>query len=89
MVEEMEGKMSQAVLLNQETLALLDDLAERTSSSRNEVIEAAIASYDAYDRWFRDQVEQSIKEADEGKLIPHEVVKQRMEALLQKLKSRQ
>ena len=78
--------MSQQVAVNQKTLELLDSLVERTSCNRTEILEEAIVAYDEYDKWFRQEVELGIKNAEADPSVPDELVQQRIKTYLQKLR---
>jgi predicted transcriptional regulator len=60
----------------------LDALAKSMDRDRSYVLNEAVGGYLDYLQRYMADVEEGIKEADEGKLIDHEVVMQRMQALI-------
>ena len=63
------------VRLDEEVLGRIDELAGALSRSRAWVIKEAIDRYLDYEEWFAKQVEEGLKELDEGaETIPHDHV---------------
>jgi predicted transcriptional regulator len=60
----------------------LDALAKSMDRDRSYVLNEAVSGYLDYLQRYMAEVDEGIKEADEGKLIDHEVVMQRMQALI-------
>ena len=62
----------------------LDALAKSMDRDRSYLLNEAIDGYLKYQRYFVAEVNKGIEEADQGKLVDHEVVKQRIQALIRK-----
>jgi predicted transcriptional regulator len=60
----------------------LDEFAKAMDRDRSYLLNEAIDGYLNYQRQFRAAVRKGIEEADQGKLIDHEVVMKRMESLI-------
>ena len=54
----------------------LDNLAQALDRDRSHLLNEAVAAYLETQRWQIEQVENSLHQANEGKLIPHDKVKQ-------------
>jgi predicted transcriptional regulator len=54
----------------------LDTLAEALDRDRSHLLNEAVAAYLEAQRWQVEQIEKSLRQADEGKLVPHAKVKQ-------------
>lgn len=78
--------MSMTISLDQETADRLDNLAERYSSSRVEILKEAVAAYDDYDRWFRARVERGLQDVRDGRVLSNEQVKENSRKLLERLR---
>jgi len=54
----------------------LDTLAEALDRDRSHLLNEAVDSYLEAQRWQVEQIEKSLRQADEGKLVSHAKVKQ-------------
>jgi predicted transcriptional regulator len=70
----MEDTMSTTVTLPDSLHAEVRALAERTGRTVEEVVAETIAQGLAYERWFREEVEQGMRSAQEGPLLPADQV---------------
>ena len=57
-------------------VSALDTLARALNRDRSHLLNDAVAAYLEVQRWQVEQIEKSLRQADEGKLIPHAKVKQ-------------
>jgi len=57
-------------------VSALDTLARALNRDRSYLLNEAVAAYLEVQRWQVEQIEKSLRQADEGKLIPHTKVKQ-------------
>jgi predicted transcriptional regulator len=53
----------------------LDELANALDRDRTHVLNEAVNAYLEAQRWQVEQIEKSLKQADDGKLLPHTKVK--------------
>jgi predicted transcriptional regulator len=65
---------STTIELPDDVLAQVRDLAQMTNRRIEEVLAEAVTQGLAYDRWFRAEVEKGIRSAEQGPLIPAEIV---------------
>jgi predicted transcriptional regulator len=61
----------------------LDKLASRLDRSRNYLVNQAIKEYLDFHAWQIEKIQEGIKAADRGELIPHEDVMAEMDALIE------
>jgi len=54
----------------------LDTLARALDRDRSHLLNEAVAAYLDAQRWQVEQIRKSLRQADEGKLVPHAKVKQ-------------
>lgn len=54
----------------------LDTLAEALDRDRSHLLNEAVAAYLEAQRWQVEQIQKSLRQADQGKLVPHAKVKQ-------------
>ena len=57
-------------------LAALDSLAEALDRDRTYLLNEAVSGYLEVQLWQIEQIKQSLREADAGKLVPHQKVKE-------------
>jgi len=57
-------------------VSALDTLARALNRDRSHLLNEAVTAYLEVQRWQVEQIEKSLRQADEGKLIPHAKVKQ-------------
>ena len=62
-----------------ETEAKLNELAERTHRSRDELLEEAVNRLVAHNGWFEHKVQSSIPEAERGAVVPDKEVRKWIE----------
>ncbi|MDE5879741.1 MAG: ribbon-helix-helix protein, CopG family [Desulfovibrio sp.] len=60
------------ISIDADTLARLDATAAANSASREEALKEAIDTYCAYDRWFKEVVEEGRKAFREGRCVSNE-----------------
>lgn len=63
-----------SVELKDEQIAALDDVASRSATDRNAIIESALESYLAYEAYYRESVEAGLRDVEAGNTVPHEDV---------------
>lgn len=62
------------VRIDDNTLTRVDDLAEALSRSRSWVINQAIGRFLEYEEWFVKEVENGLKEVEQGEVATHDEV---------------
>ncbi len=72
--------LATSIRLDDDTLARLDSLAEYRNCSRASLIKEAVDKYLEYDAWFLAEVQKGLDEANAGKLVSHENVKEGLRA---------
>lgn len=78
--ESMSGRDQVSFRLPAETRARIERLAQATRRSRTFVIEEAINRYLDLNEWQIAEIEQGLKEARAGKVVPHDEVVAKWEA---------
>ena len=73
----MAGKNA-SIRMDAEKLARVDNLARAVNRSRAWVINQAVDRYLEYEEWFVRQVQQGVKEADQGNFATDEEVDKRL-----------
>jgi predicted transcriptional regulator len=68
-------KVNVTCRLDAKDVAFLDKLAEATERDRSYLIKKAVAEYISMHRWQIEEVEQSIKEAEDGKFASDKEVR--------------
>jgi len=68
-------KVNVTCRLDAQDVAFLDKLAEVTERDRSYLIKKAVADYIALHRWQIEEIEQAIKEADEGQFASDKEVR--------------
>jgi predicted transcriptional regulator len=76
------------VTLPQELEAKLNHMATESGRAADDLVRELVESYVAHDDWFRSAVREGLTQIESGKLLDHEEVGARMEALIQKKQSR-
>lgn len=74
--------MSLSITIDEETLAKLDASASFRSLSREAMLKEAIDQATAYDKYYLENVEAGIRDADEGRVISAEQMEKEAQALL-------
>lgn len=69
------------VRFEQDTLALLDQVAQTLGRPRSWIINDAVTRYLEYEVWFMDEVRQGLLAAEAGDLVPHDEVKNAVRSL--------
>jgi predicted transcriptional regulator len=69
------------VRFEQDTLALLDQLADTLGRPRSWIINDAVTRYLEYEIWFIDEVRKGLHAAEAGDLVPHDEVKNAVRSL--------
>ena len=72
----------------EEKVAELDQLAKNMDRDRSYLLNEAIDGYLNYQRKFIAEVQKGIEAADRGELIDHEVVMQRINAIIQNARNK-
>jgi predicted transcriptional regulator len=62
--------------IDADKVSALDTLAEALDRDRSHLLNEAVAAYLETQRWQVEQIQESLKQADAGKLVPHSKVKQ-------------
>jgi uncharacterized protein (DUF4415 family) len=86
-----EGKTKISIWIDDDVLAWFREQAEGTRQGYQTFMQAALRNYmHSYDTWFREQVQEGIKEADkpDAVFIPHEEVKENFRRQREELKAR-
>lgn len=68
------------VRLDPEVLAQLDRLAEATARQRSWIITEAVRDYLAVNAWHVEAIEEGVRQADAGELIPHDRLRRKWQA---------
>ena len=70
------------VRMRPELVARVDELARSMDRSRNWLIGKAVEEFVEREKWMLEALDEGIRAADQGKLIPHEKIKRRWKARL-------
>jgi predicted transcriptional regulator len=62
--------------IDADKVSALDTLAHALDRDRSHLLNEAVAAYLDAQRWQVEQIQKSLRQADEGKLVPHAKVKQ-------------
>ena len=62
--------------IDTDKVTALDSLAQALDRDRTHLLNEAVSAYLEAQRWQVEQIEKSLRQADEGKLLPHAKVKQ-------------
>jgi predicted transcriptional regulator len=71
------------IFLAPELEAKLNRVASQLGQAPDQLIQELVANYVAHDEWFRQEVGKGIASLGEGKSIPHQDVRRRVEQFLQ------
>jgi predicted transcriptional regulator len=72
------NKQTVSFRLDEQKLEALDNLSEALDRDRTYLLNEAVAAYLEVQHWHLKQVQESIREADAGKLVDHSKVKRMM-----------
>jgi len=62
--------------IDADKVSALDTLAEALDRDRSHLLNEAVSAYLEVQRWQVEQIEKSLRQADQGKLVAHAKVKQ-------------
>jgi predicted transcriptional regulator len=62
--------------IDADKVSALDALAQALDRDRSHLLNEAVAAYLDAQRWQVEQIQKSLRQADEGNLVPHAKVKQ-------------
>ena len=69
-------KLTISFRIDADKVSALDTLAQALDRDRSHLLNEAVAAYLETQRWQVEQIRKSLRQADEGKLVPHAKVKQ-------------
>ena len=76
MIRHYMDKHTVSFRIDADKVSALDTLARALDRDRSHLLNEAVAAYLDAQRWQVEQIRKSLRQADEGKLVPHAKVKQ-------------